>query len=205
MDGRRGCAGSTPRGRPPFRQFRSGCGTEGVRQAEAFLEEMHHPARRKDTADRRKDAGTLPRRPSPGDRHGGGQGENGEDALHHEQFRVVCIFGLSALPVPLGRGGVLQGNQADLQLADFLGDSENAVRWQVWTALLAYLLQHFVAWLNKWRHQFSRMFTLVRAVLWNYFRLASVIECCDTPREHHRHVIRGSPETAYQLTFDWSA
>ncbi|MBD3422577.1 MAG: transposase, partial [Chitinivibrionales bacterium] len=25
-----------------------------------------------------------------------------------------------------------------LQLADFLGNSENAVRWQIWTALLAY-------------------------------------------------------------------
>ena len=92
-----------------------------------------------------------------------------------------------------------------LQLADFLGYNENAVRWQVWMALLAYLLLRFVAWNNSWKHQFSRLFTLVRAVLWNYFRLASVIECCDTPREHHRHVIRGSPETAYQLTFDWSA
>ena len=90
-----------------------------------------------------------------------------------------------------------------LQLADFLGYNENAVRWQVWTALLAYLLLRFIAWLNKWKHQFSRMFTLVRAVLWNYFRLSSVIECCDTPRERRRHVIRGSPETAYQLTFDW--
>ena len=92
-----------------------------------------------------------------------------------------------------------------LQLADFLGYNENAVRWQVWMALLAYLLLRFVAWHNSWKHQFSRLFTLVRAVLWNYFRLASVIECCDTQREHHRHVIRGSPETAYQLTFDWSA
>ena len=63
----------------------------------------------------------------------------------------------------------------------------------------------FVAWHNKWKHQFSRMFTLVRAVLWNYFRLSSVIDCCDMPRERHRHIIRGSPETAYLLTFDWLA
>ena len=92
-----------------------------------------------------------------------------------------------------------------LQLADFLGYNENAVRWQVWTALLAYLLLRFIAWHNQWKHQFSRLFTLVRAVLWNYFRLHSVIECCDTPREHRRHAIRGSPETAYQLTFEWTA
>ena len=89
-----------------------------------------------------------------------------------------------------------------LQLADFLGNSENAVRWQVWTALLAYLLLRFIAWQNKWRHQFCRLFTLLRAVLWNYFKLASVIECCDTPRERHRHLIRGSPGTAYQPCFE---
>ena len=87
-----------------------------------------------------------------------------------------------------------------LQLADFLGHDENAVRWQIWTALLTYLLR-FVAWHGKWRHPFSRLFTLVRAVLWNFFLLASlIIECCDTVRERRKRAIRGSPETAYQLT-----
>ena len=32
-----------------------------------------------------------------------------------------------------------------LQLADFLGTSANAVRWQVWTALLVYLLLRYLA------------------------------------------------------------
>ena len=32
-----------------------------------------------------------------------------------------------------------------LQLADFLGNSANAVRWQVWTALLVYVLLRFCA------------------------------------------------------------
>ncbi|MBR6056856.1 MAG: IS4 family transposase [Victivallales bacterium] len=89
-----------------------------------------------------------------------------------------------------------------LQLADFLGNSENAVRWQVWTALPAYLLLRFIAWQNKWRHQFCRLFTLLRAVLWNYFKMPAVIECCDTPRERHHHLIRGSPGTAYQPCFE---
>ena len=88
-----------------------------------------------------------------------------------------------------------------LQLADFLGYNENTVRWQIWTALLTYLLLRFVAWHGKWRHPFSRLFTLVRAVLWNFFLLASLIECCDTVRERRKRAIRGSPETAYQLTF----
>ena len=89
-----------------------------------------------------------------------------------------------------------------LQLADFLGNSENAVRWQVWTALLAYQLLRFIGWQNKWRHQFCRLFTLLRAVLWNYFKLAGVLRCCDTPRERHFHLIRGSPGTAYQPCFE---
>ena len=49
-----------------------------------------------------------------------------------------------------------------LQLADFLGTSANAVRWQVWTALLVYLLLRYLAFLSKWTHSFSRLFTLVR-------------------------------------------
>ena len=88
-----------------------------------------------------------------------------------------------------------------LQLADFLGYNENAVRWQVWTALLAYLLLRFVAWYNKWKHQLSRLFTLLRAILWNFFSLPSIIECCDTKRVR-RHIIRGSPDKAYQLYFE---
>jgi len=32
-----------------------------------------------------------------------------------------------------------------LQLADFLGHSASAVKWQVWTALLAYVLLRFCA------------------------------------------------------------
>ena len=48
----------------------------------------------------------------------------------------------------------------------------------------------------------DRLFTLMRAVLWNFFLLASLIECCDTVREgRKRATIRGSPETACQLTF----
>ena len=50
-----------------------------------------------------------------------------------------------------------------LQLADFLGTSANAVRWQVWTALLVYLLLRYVAFLSDWSHSFSRLFTVIRS------------------------------------------
>src|SRR6185295_9500169 len=53
-----------------------------------------------------------------------------------------------------------------LQLADFLGHSANAVKWQLWTALLVYVLLRFQAWCSRWGESFARLVTLVRAALW---------------------------------------
>jgi hypothetical protein len=53
-----------------------------------------------------------------------------------------------------------------VQLVDFLGHSENAVKWQVWTALLVHLLLRLLAWQSRWSHSFSRLVTFVRAALW---------------------------------------
>ncbi len=90
----------------------------------------------------------------------------------------------------------------NLQLADFLGYNENAIRWQFWTALLVYLLLRFIAWEKKWKHSFSRLFTLIRGVIWNYFELDSVLECCDSMGRREPVKIRGSPERAWQMFFD---
>ena len=53
-----------------------------------------------------------------------------------------------------------------LRLSGFLGYSANAIRWQVWTALLVYELLRFVAHLSQWAHSFTRLFAVVRAALW---------------------------------------
>ena len=58
-----------------------------------------------------------------------------------------------------------------LQLRDFLGNSANAVKWQVWTALLTYVLLRYEAFLSGWEHSFTRLFTLQRSVLWDRFDL----------------------------------
>ena len=47
-----------------------------------------------------------------------------------------------------------------LQLADFLGTSENAIKWQIWTALLAYLLLRLVGWIAEWKHCLCRLYLL---------------------------------------------
>jgi hypothetical protein len=68
-----------------------------------------------------------------------------------------------------------------LQLSDFLGHNENAVRWQVWTALLTYVLLRFISYIGKWKGSFIRLFTVIRAVLWNRFDLQSLLDqCCGT-------------------------
>ncbi len=62
-----------------------------------------------------------------------------------------------------------------LQLADFLGHSANAVQWQVWMALLVYVLLRFQAWRSGWAHSFARLLTLLRAGLWQRRDLAHLL------------------------------
>ena len=62
-----------------------------------------------------------------------------------------------------------------LQLADFLGHNASAVRWQVWTALLVYVLLRYLSYLSKWPHSFTRLFTILRAVLWSKLDLLRLL------------------------------
>jgi IS5 family transposase len=63
-----------------------------------------------------------------------------------------------------------------LQLADFFGQSANAVKWQVWMALLVYVLLRFQAWRSAWTHSFSRLLTVCRAALWLPRDLGDLLE-----------------------------
>jgi hypothetical protein len=82
-----------------------------------------------------------------------------------------------------------------LQLADFLGHNANAVRWQVWTALLAYVLLRYLSYLSKWSHSFTRLFTILRAVLWAKLDLLKLLDCYGTAGGSFRNLAR--PEQAY--------
>lgn len=83
-----------------------------------------------------------------------------------------------------------------LQLADFVGYTANAVKWQVWTALLAYLLLRFMAFLSRWPQSFTRLWALVRAGLWNRLWLEHLLKLwCGTARNLRR--IRAVPEQAF--------
>jgi len=82
-----------------------------------------------------------------------------------------------------------------LQLADFLGHNANAVRWQVWTALLTYVLLRYLSYLSKWSHSFTRLFTILRAALWEKYNLLDLLVHYGTAGGSFRHLAR--PEQAY--------
>jgi hypothetical protein len=82
-----------------------------------------------------------------------------------------------------------------LQLADFLGHNANAVRWQVWTALLTYVLLRYLSYLSNWAHSFTRLFTILRAALWEKYDLLNLLACYGTAGGSFRHLAQ--PEQAY--------
>ena len=82
-----------------------------------------------------------------------------------------------------------------LQMADFLGHNANAVRWQIWMALLVYVLLRYLSYLSKWSHSFTRLFTIVRAVLWRKVDLLALLKCYGTAAGSFRNL--ALPEQAY--------
>jgi len=86
-----------------------------------------------------------------------------------------------------------------LKLADFLGHSANAVRWQVWTALLCYILLRFQAYLSNWASSFTRLFTLIRAGLWRYTDLMELLKRYGTAGGSFRGL--ATPAQAYFPNF----
>jgi hypothetical protein len=86
-----------------------------------------------------------------------------------------------------------------LQIADFVGYNENAVRWQIWTALLVYVLLRFIAWQGRWKHSFTRLVTVIRGVLWSCLDLFSVLACCGTARGPTR--MTAAPDQCYLPLF----
>ena len=87
-----------------------------------------------------------------------------------------------------------------LQLADFLGTSENAIKWQIWTALLAYLLLRLTAWLGDWKRSFRRLFTLVKGMLWSQRSLSALFKLVETEENGVSPPVKPSDD---QLQFDF--
>ena len=67
-----------------------------------------------------------------------------------------------------------------LKLGSFLGHSANAVRWQIFTALLVYVLLRFMAHMSDWGHGFTRLFTVTRSALWERIDLLALLKSYGT-------------------------
>lgn len=90
-----------------------------------------------------------------------------------------------------------------LMLSDFLGNSANAVHWQIWTALLLYVLLRYLAYLSHWSHSFTRLWALTRVTLWRKIDLVELLRSYGTAAVPIRFVSR--PEQAYLPGFGTNA
>lgn len=82
-----------------------------------------------------------------------------------------------------------------LQLADFLGNSANAVGWHLWMALLTYVLLRYLAFLSRWPSSFVRLWAVVRSGLWLRLDLVALLKSYGTAGGDFR--LLGQPEQAY--------
>jgi len=82
-----------------------------------------------------------------------------------------------------------------LQLGDFLGNSENAVKWQIWTALLLYVLLRFQAFLSCWPCAFTRLWAICRSMTWSKIDLVALLRGYGTAASQPR--LRAEPALGY--------
>lgn len=82
-----------------------------------------------------------------------------------------------------------------LQLCDFIGHNEKAVKWQIWVAFLTYIILRYLAYLSRWQHSFTRLWTLIRGVLWSRLDLLALLQSYGTAGGCFRAL--GQPEQAY--------
>jgi hypothetical protein len=84
----------------------------------------------------------------------------------------------------------------NLKLADLLGYNENAVRWQIWTAMTVYILLRYIGYISNWTHSsFNRLFTVLRGVLWSYKEMWRLLESYGTASG--RLSLKVAPELAW--------
>lgn len=82
-----------------------------------------------------------------------------------------------------------------LQVCDFLGHSKHAIRWQLWAALLLYVLMRFQSWASGWTHSFTRLLAVARGVAWDSLNLTELLRSYGTAGGSFR--MRATPESAY--------
>lgn len=81
-----------------------------------------------------------------------------------------------------------------LKVCDFLGHSESAISWQLWAALLLYVLMRFVGRVAEWTQSFARLIAVVRGVVWDRYNLTLLLKSYGTAGGKR---MRAAPENLY--------
>lgn len=82
-----------------------------------------------------------------------------------------------------------------LKVCDFLGHSKHAIRWQLWSALLVYVLLRYQSQISNWSHSFVRLFAMIRGVIWDRLDLLALLKSYGTAGGKYRY--RARPEALY--------
>ena len=69
-----------------------------------------------------------------------------------------------------------------LQLHTFIGYNRNSIEWQVWSALLVYMLLRIQEWMHKWEGSFKRLIALIRGIAWVQQDLALILASYGTAK-----------------------
>jgi hypothetical protein len=73
--------------------------------------------------------------------------------------------------------------------------SKHAMRWQLWSTLLLYVLLRYQSQVVGWPHSFVRLFAMVRGVIWDRLSLEDLLRSYGTAGGSYR--CRACPESAY--------
>ena len=105
--------------------------------------------------------------------------------LFYASFLVTRIFGEA----------FFKEIKQTLQIRTFVGFSRNAIEWQIWSALLTYLLMRIMAFQSEWKRDFKHFFTLMKGALWAKRTVRVIVSRYGTAGE-------SPPEGHAQLTPD---
>ena len=77
------------------------------------------------------------------------------------------------------------------------------MKWQIWTALLTYLLLRLVGWIAEWKHSFHRLYTFIRSMLWSRRDISNLLKSIDSPFENKPPPPPTPFQVNEQLEFDF--
>jgi len=109
---------------------------------------------------------------------------------------------MRSLQLAAQQSGIISGpmilwcGPQSLRIKTFIGTSENAVRIQIWTALISMLLLRYLIVRSTWRWSFSNMVALLRQQIFVYRDLWKLLDQPGQPPVDLDDV---------QLGFDWQS